>query len=145
MRISRLEVLLSRNEGFLQEEPASTNAVLLPYVLHLNRPMIEEKCELIASYLDLRPRPGSTETSGFVCVVDWVAELSEQLSVPTSLADIGCSVTEEDAQTCAAKAFINPTGMTNPIALTEEDYAVLFRLAAAGSDPRGVRAAAGLE
>jgi alcohol dehydrogenase class IV len=115
-----------------------TNAVLLPYVLHLNRPKIEQKCELVARYLNFDAQPGM---SGFDCVVKWVNELSDELDVPKSLADIGCLVTEEDAQICAAKAFINPTGMTNPVVLTEQDYAALFRLAATGGDPRGMRAA----
>jgi alcohol dehydrogenase class IV len=115
-----------------------TNAVLLPYVLHLNRPVIEAKCEHVARYLDL---PRTSSGSGFDAVAAWVEKLSNELDVPKSLADIGIEATAANADICAAKAFVNPTGMTNPVELKQEDYAALFRLAAAGEDPAGMRAA----
>ena len=118
------------------------NAVLLPYVLVLNRHAIEGKCALLARALQL-PTGGAGggdggDAAAFDAVLDWVLALGAELRIPRSLAEIGISADLGDAEFAAmgAKAAANPTGSTNPVALDAADYEKLFRAALAGTPPR---------
>lgn len=99
------------------------NAVVMPYVLCRNRDAISTRMVRLSAYIGL-PHPG------FRAFLDWVLELRDTLGIPKTLADLG--VTEADCGRLAAMAVVDPSAGSNPIALTEEDYAELFRRAVLG-------------
>jgi len=104
-----------------------TNAVLLPYVLEVNRAEIEAKCKMIVQCVGLRP----TGIGDFDTVMQWVLELRRRLSIPTSLVDLG--VAESDVGSVAIKAAANATGFTNPKVLEAHDYEAILRAALNGN------------
>ena len=93
-----------------------------PQVLRANREKIEAKCELVARYLALPPPPRtySLAATGFERVCYWVDQISDELRIPTSLQDIG--LTASSTKDLGVKAAANPTGWTNPIQFTPEEY-----------------------
>jgi alcohol dehydrogenase class IV len=94
-----------------------TNAVVMPYVLMWNRPVIEEKMQRLAAYLAL---PGS----GFDAVLQWVLELRKRIGIPDTLADIGVRV--EHAREFAGQALADPSTSGNPTPMTEKDFEQLY-------------------
>ena len=100
-----------------------TNAVVMPYVLEFNRHRIEEKMTALARYLDL-PRPS------FASVMSWVLGLREQIGIPHTLAELG--VEERNIEQLAPMAQVDPSAGTNPVTLTTEDCAQLYRNCIAG-------------
>jgi alcohol dehydrogenase class IV len=114
-----------------------TNAVLLPHVLRVNRPAIESKCDTVAQALSLPSppasynAPGADGDSGFYRVCYWVDSMCARLKIPRDLAAVGVPV-DGDAAQLAEKAVANPTGHTNPIAFTAEQYEGVFRAAMEG-------------
>jgi len=113
-----------------------TNAVILPYAMPQNRPKIEQKCEILARLLDLPPAPSSfsATSTGFDATLWWVQEMRTKLEIPNTLHEIG--VDTSDATDIAQKAAANPTGFTNPVQLSAEDYEALFRAAVDGTSTR---------
>jgi alcohol dehydrogenase class IV len=104
-----------------------TNAIVLPHVLRANRPAIEAKCDLLARYLNLPPAPaGYGAGGGFGAVCFWVDTMSTELNIPASLADIGVNGDTAAAE-LSVKAFNNPTGFTNPIRFSAEEYEGIFK------------------
>ena len=104
-----------------------TNAIVMPYVLAWNEPVIAERLSRLAAYLDL-------ERASFGGVLDWVLELREQLGIPERVDALG--VREEHVEVLARHAHVDPSASTNPCSLTVEDFASLFRTALAGELPR---------
>lgn len=104
-----------------------TNAVVMPYVLAFNRPAIEDKITSLAAYMGLR-KPS------FQAVLDWILELRQAIGIPNTLAELG--VREEHVDELTAKAVVDPSGGTNPMALNESNLAALYRDAIAGELPR---------
>lgn len=100
-----------------------TNAVVMPYVLAFNRPAIEAPMTHLARALDL-PR------SGFDAVMDWVLELREHIGIPHTLAELG--VTEAHIGELAPMAEADPSSGTNPVPLTAQNCAELYRRAIRG-------------
>jgi alcohol dehydrogenase class IV len=94
-----------------------TNAVVMPYVLMWNRPVLEEKMKRLAAYLAL---PGS----GFEAVLKWVLELRKRIGIPDTLADIGVRV--EHAPEFAGQALADPSTSGNPVPMTEKDFEQLY-------------------
>jgi alcohol dehydrogenase class IV len=94
-----------------------TNAVVMPYVLMWNRPVLEDKMKRLAAYLAL---PGS----GFDAVLKWVLELRKRIGIPNTLADIG--VREEHAREFAGQALADPSTSGNPTPMTEKDFEQLY-------------------
>lgn len=103
-----------------------TNAVLMPYVLAFNRPLVADDLARLAGYLQLGS--GSAEA-----VMDWIAGLRRDLQVPETLADLG--VREDAIDRLARMAAGDPTGAGNPVPLTEDNLSGLFRHALAGRLP----------
>lgn len=101
-----------------------TNAVVMPYVLAFNRPVIDEKLTLLARYLDLP----SKSASG---VIDWVLALREKIEIAHSLAEIG--VHQKHIEQLAPMACADPSSPTNPIPLTTENLSELYLNAITGS------------
>ncbi|MCX5495240.1 iron-containing alcohol dehydrogenase [Kaistia dalseonensis] len=101
-----------------------TNAVVMPYVLKFNLPVIEDKLAALARYLDL---PGQNATS----VIDWVLALRSELGIPHTLKEIG--VDESVLPEAARMAELDPSTGGNPVPVTAKDYDVLFRNAINGT------------
>ena len=99
------------------------NAILMPYVLKANRPVIEMRIQRLARCLEL-PEPGF---DGFF---NWVLALREQLGIPYSLAAI--DINDADADKVGAMAAVDPSASGNPIQFSAEDYGQLFKRAVHG-------------
>lgn len=100
-----------------------TNAVVMPYVLAFNRPAVEDKLSRLARFLDL---PGHDASA----LLDWVLALRQTLDIPHTLVDLG--VTEAHIPQLASMAAVDPTAATNPVPLTVENLAELYRRAIRG-------------
>lgn len=94
-----------------------TNAVVMPYVLAFNRPVIEWKTELMARYLDL-PEPT------FDAVMGWVLTLREELAIPHTLADLGVDPARIDE--LAEMAERDPTAPENPVPVGVPELKQMF-------------------
>ncbi|ROM13162.1 alcohol dehydrogenase [Pseudomonas protegens] len=103
------------------------NAVLLPYVLVANQPVIAEEIGRLARYLDL-PRG---DFQGFL---DWILALRSELGIPHCLADIGLDSHEAEWVGTQALADISSSD-TNARPLSAADYSQIFRNAVHGVLP----------
>lgn len=101
-----------------------TIAVVMPYVLAFNRSAIELRMTALARYLDL-PSPS------FNAVLDWVMALRAEVGIPNTLAEIG--VTEAHVEKLSAMAIEDPSCGGNPVTLTRENLAQLYRNAITGA------------
>jgi alcohol dehydrogenase class IV len=81
-----------------------TNAVLMPYVLAYNRPVIEDHVRRLAGFIGLDP--------SFEAFLQWVLKLREQLSIPHTLGELG--VPYERAGDIARMAELDPSAQGNP-------------------------------
>jgi alcohol dehydrogenase class IV len=99
------------------------NAILMPYVLKANRPVIEDRIERLARYLKIT-------NPGFDGFLRWVLELREQIAIPLSLAAI--DINESDAEKIGHMAAADPSAGGNPINFSAEEYCEIFRAAVRG-------------
>jgi len=99
------------------------NAILLPYVLVRNREAIEGRIEHIARCIGL-------DEMTFDGFMSWILSFRKQLNIPSTLAEIG--ITTEDSEKVGKMAFEDPSAGGNPIELSAEEYALLFRHAVDG-------------
>ena len=81
-----------------------TNAVLMPYVLAFNRPVVETGIAHVAQSLGI--------ANGFDGFLNWVLELRTQLAIPHSLDRL--KVTEDSLDALAQEAFLDPNTPDNP-------------------------------
>jgi alcohol dehydrogenase class IV len=95
-----------------------TNAVVMPYVMAWNRPALSEKMQRLAAFLNLRQH-------SFDGVLEWIMELRKTIGVPETLAELG--VTMDHVQGFARQAFDDPSTGGNPVPMTVEDFAQLYR------------------
>jgi alcohol dehydrogenase class IV len=93
------------------------NAILLPYVLEHNRPVIEDKIAEIAYQLRL-------PDISFECFMNWLTVFAEQLNIPRTLRDIG--IDAEQAQLIGEQAVLDPSAAGNPVKLSAAQYAEIF-------------------
>jgi len=93
------------------------NAILMPYVLHANRPAIEVRLADLARALNLT-------TSSFDAVFDWVLALREAVGIPARLLDIG--IDADEASFIGERAAEDPPAATNPISFSANQYSALF-------------------
>ena len=93
-----------------------TNAVVMPPVLTMNRPAIEDRITLAAAYLGI--------TGGFDGFFDYVLELRSSLGVPDKLAALGVGRDKIDEMT--AMALEDPSAGGNPVQMTPENTKALF-------------------
>ncbi|MEE8410845.1 MAG: iron-containing alcohol dehydrogenase [Myxococcota bacterium] len=101
----------------------TTVAVMMPYVLLLNRSTLEDKMTRVARHLGL-PSPS------FDAVLDRVIELRVAVAIPETLGDLGVTL---DAVAALAKlAASDPTAPTNPVALDVDNLTELIRKAISG-------------
>jgi alcohol dehydrogenase class IV len=103
-----------------------TNAVVMPYVLAWNRPALEEKMIRLAAFLGLRK-------AGYAGVLEWILELRTAIGIPHTLAELG--VKEEHAELFAPQAFDDPSTGGNPLPMTTEHFAALYRQCIRGQLP----------
>jgi alcohol dehydrogenase class IV len=101
-----------------------TIAVVMPYVLTHNLPVLTERLTALARYLDL-PDPSAE------AVVRWIVGLRKEVGIPHTLGEIG--VGEDVVAEAAPMAENDPSTGGNPIALKAADFAVLYRKAIAGT------------
>jgi alcohol dehydrogenase class IV len=95
-----------------------TNAVVMPYVLAWNRQALEEKMVRLAAFLGLRQHT-------FSGVMDWILELRQTIGIPLTLSDLG--VRDEHVGTFAPQAFDDPSTGGNPLPMTADQFARLYR------------------
>lgn len=100
------------------------NAILMPYVLRANRPVIGERIARLAQYIGL-------EESSFDGFLTWVLALREQLGIPHTLAEIGIDTRQRER--VGQMAIVDPTAASNPVSFTARDYADLFTRAVTGN------------
>ena len=93
-----------------------TNAVVIPPVLTMNRPVIEDRIAQAASYLGI--------SGGFDGFYDYVLKLRADLGVPNRLRDLGVGTDRIDEMT--AMALADPTAGGNPVKMTPDNTKSLF-------------------
>ncbi len=99
------------------------NAVLMPYVVEFNAPVLQEKLALLARFLDL-------PTHDARAVVDWIVDLRKRLNIPNTLPGIGLADIDEDR--VATMGETDPSAGGNPIKLDREKLRTILRAAIAG-------------
>ncbi|GAB5450826.1 MAG: iron-containing alcohol dehydrogenase [Halioglobus sp.] len=100
-----------------------TNAVVLPFGLIQNLSAVRDRLSHLARVLELE----DVSAGGFI---DYIFSLREELSIPTSLAEIGVSAAR--AEEVGRLALQDPTAATNAMPLTAVDLQQLFIAAHAG-------------
>lgn len=100
------------------------NAILMPYVLKVNREAIEERLTRAARYLDF-------ENPSFESFLQWVLDIRSKLGIPHDLSSVG--IRDEDLELIGKMAVNDPSAGGNPIPLTPEQYTSLCRDAIAGT------------
>lgn len=93
-----------------------TNAVVMPPVLRMNRPVIEERIARAADYMGIG--------GGFDGFYDYVLKLRADLGVPDRLAELGVGLDRIDEMT--AMALEDPSAGGNPVEMTAENTKALF-------------------
>merc|ERR1712196_290410 len=93
------------------------NGVILPYVLQVNKPVVQQKFEVLARCLDLPAATDGPTSTGFDATAQWVNQMRSKLQLPHTLAEIeqGGKIERDTAEMMGHKAAMNPTGFTNPI------------------------------
>ncbi len=99
------------------------NALFMPYSLKFNRAAIEDKCQVIASYLGLAQ-------ANFDGLLQYITELIHLLELPLSLAAIG--IDETHLEEIIDKALVDPSAATNPIPLNQENLREVLTMALKG-------------
>lgn len=99
-----------------------TNAVFMPYVVKRNRPVIEEKINRLARWLDI--------SGGFDGFMDYLLEMREELGIARTIADIG--VDDSQFERLATMAVEDPSMGANPIKLGVDDCIILLDQAYSG-------------
>ncbi|GAA5494955.1 NAD-dependent methanol dehydrogenase [Rubritalea halochordaticola] len=92
------------------------NAILMPYVLKVNREAIEERLTRVARYLGL-------ENPSFESFLQWVLDIRAELDIPHDLSGIG--IKDEDLELIGIMASQDPSAGGNPIPLTPAEYTKL--------------------
>ncbi|SDQ23671.1 iron-containing alcohol dehydrogenase [Pseudovibrio sp. Tun.PSC04-5.I4] len=87
-----------------------TNAVIMPAVLKFNRAAIEDRIEMLASYLGI--------SGGFDGFYDFVMKMRADMGVPETLSALGVGTDKIDV--LAAEAIKDPSAGGNPVELTLE-------------------------
>jgi 4-hydroxybutyrate dehydrogenase len=94
----------------------TTNAVVMREALLLNRIEIEPKIQSLCNYLEI--------PNGFEGFISFVSGLNAALNIPSSLTELG--VKNPNIENLVASALKDPSGGSNPVALTKENMTKLF-------------------
>jgi len=92
------------------------NAVLMPYVLELNKKALGSKWQEMAHVLGADP-------------LRWVLDIRRKLSIPNTLAELGVP---DSAVELASAATADPSAGTNPVQLNDENHRQLLEDALSG-------------
>jgi alcohol dehydrogenase class IV len=95
-----------------------TNGVVMPYVLAWNRAALEDKMTRLAAYFGLA-------NPSFDAVLGWILELRREIGIPATLAELGMRA--EHVPTFAQQAFDDPSTGGNPLPMTPQTFAQLYR------------------
>ncbi len=95
----------------------TTNAVCIPAVLQLNRPVIEDRINAAAAYLGIK--------GGFDGFAKFVDGLNAELNIPKKLSDMGAG--SDRIAEMTAMALEDPSAGGNPVKLTTENVTALFK------------------
>ena len=101
------------------------NAILMPYVIAANRPVIDSEAATLARMLGLGREADD--------LLAWVLELRAEVGIPMSLAEAGAPA--DDIARVSQMAVEDPSAATNPVAFTAVDYAAILQRALAGEPP----------
>lgn len=93
------------------------NAILMPYVLIANRPVIEEKMIRLANHLSI--------SNGFDGFLDWVLQMRMELGIESTLSELGIDDAQIDR--IAKMATEDAAAGSNPISFTQDQYRVILR------------------
>jgi alcohol dehydrogenase class IV len=93
------------------------NAIVMPYVLRYNRPVIEDRIALLAGSMGLAPT--------FDAFLEWVLTLGAATQIPSSLSAVG--VTLEDVPAYARESQDDASTGTNPTPMTVARFEELYR------------------
>ena len=94
----------------------TTNAVVMPPVLKLNRPMIEERIAHAADYMGIK--------GGFDGFFAYVMALRSEMGIPANLTEMG--VGRDRLDELVEMALADPSCGGNPVELTAENTRALF-------------------
>lgn len=100
------------------------NAIVMPYVMQMNRPVIEAETARAARYLGL-------PHADFNGLLDWVLALRAELEIPHTLAEIG--IDDSRAELIGEMSVKDVTARTNARQLSVDEYRQLFLNAVSGS------------
>ncbi len=100
------------------------NAILMPYVLKVNRTEIESRIDRLTQYMNF-------DSPGFDRFLDWILQLRKELKIPHTLSEI--SIGGSQAEIIADMAFHDPSAGGNPISLSAAQYKQLFLDAVTGN------------
>jgi alcohol dehydrogenase class IV len=95
----------------------TTNAVVMPMVLDMNRAAIEDRIEKAAAYLGIK--------GGFDGFRAAIMELRKTLNIPENLTALG--VTNPNLDELTEMALEDPSCGGNPVAMTRENTLALFK------------------
>ncbi|WP_298628461.1 iron-containing alcohol dehydrogenase [uncultured Legionella sp.] len=93
------------------------NAILMPYVLLANRPVIEEKIVRLANHLSI--------TNGFDGFLDWILQMRQELGIESTLSELGIDDAQIDR--IAKMATEDAAAGSNPLVFTQEQYRVILQ------------------
>ncbi|MBC8246498.1 MAG: iron-containing alcohol dehydrogenase [Deltaproteobacteria bacterium] len=99
------------------------NAVLMPYVLEFNRPVLEERMTRLAAWIGL-PNPS------FTAIMDWILEIRSEFNIPETLAGLG--VDDSRVDEIAEMAAADPSTPSNPIKAGPREMKQIFLSALQG-------------
>ena len=94
----------------------TTNAVVMLPVLDFNRPAVEDRLGMAGNYLGI--------SGGFDGFKTYVGELTQSLSIPANLTDLG--VTDPDIDALVASALRDPSVGGNPVEMTATNTKALL-------------------
>src|SRR5690606_14858580 len=100
------------------------NAIVVPYAMQMNRPVIEAETARAARYLGL-------PHADFNGLLDWVLALRAELEIPHTLAEIG--VDDSRAELIGEMSVKDVTARTNARQLSADEYRQLFLNAVSGT------------
>ena len=94
----------------------TTNAVVMLPVLDFNRPAVKDRLGMAGNYLGI--------SGGFDGFKTYVRELTQSLSIPANLTDLG--VTDPDIDALVASALCDPSVGGNPVEMTATNTKALL-------------------
>ena len=109
---------VSHSLGALGHHHGTLNAIMLPHVLAINAPVLQEKLPLLCRAMGLPP---ATD------LVKLFLVLNQKLGLPSGLKELG--VQQGSFQALAQASLVDNAHKTNPRVLTEQDYLNLLAAA----------------